>query len=885
MKEFEKMLLQGLQLGIFAAKSGLQFFRLIKNLTPGGVIQVGANYVLIPATDWIANRLNTRELSNKIRYKAGQLNMLLGPIVPRTIVQAGTNYMLVPATAWLDNPANIRALSNKIKCKVEQLSMLLDPIGYTTGKAIELLQPLIERAATAVAEEIAEEFNIEGEFAKEVIKIASSEAITMGVGELGNRISRSLASNPSSQTHDNKDWQPVPGSNNIPLSETSTELPKQRFLGNPVHDANSYRQPGSQPPMFPVAKTNPSSRPANLPPQVPDNTARRPMPEVRGTTPSCGDFTELPKQRVLGNPIRGENNHRQSGGNHPPMVPLARINPNRRPANLPPQVPDNTARRPMPETRTAAPSRGASNELPKQRFSGNPVHNANSYKQPGSQPPMFPVAKTNPSSRPANFAAQTPSKIARGAMAEPRTAAPSRGASKELPKQRFLGNPVHDANSYRQQGNRPMFFVQDRSIVCLLKIGQKLLYKQLAEILKENQKLEMELCKKAFSACNQANIKAKKDVLENRKKIIKLQLGFMLVELKMVSYFNRGTNINVQDFEHYYKIHLAMHVEALFNICTNNPNEAGANIINYCKGIFGNETEFSCVSNLLLELQSSVLNFNQTTEEINMLSVNKINNVLGNLAEKIDKNEAITKIFDVIDRRNYSQCGLLLKDGLLGEKGFLIGSMIEGIIKCEAMSVEEHARMQKFLRNLIAETAREQKEFRNLLYKMRAEYVQAVEKYKEQKNKWMDRLYTDMVAGKLTDKQLEIFERLIVADFNTSMEVLKANGIPAEVIKEYINANRDVMKALALTVIEVGKQKQSLASNVVDAVKVIGTQIINSKDNSKDNNKAVDNFLAGHQRALMPNAAQMPAVPQAEEQPEAEQDHREQAAHLNVPQL
>ncbi len=227
------------------------------------------------------------------------------------------------------------------------------------------------------------------------------------------------------------------------------------------------------------------------------------------------------------------------------------------------------------------------------------------------------------------------------------------------------------------------------------------------------------------------------------------------------------------------------------------------------------------------------------------------------VAEKFDLKSnlqtAMTKYFDNLESRNYSECGNLLRTGQLGEKGFLIGSMIQGTLKAYGDGQKYHYRTQLVLANLASEVIKGQTSFQTQLVQLQASYVQLTKEINEHyktrqeditkkmmdKQEQLEKIMLDP-DSKLSDERIKMYaasiahtqdklENVLKAYYSAATKLVEANKIPDGFIEKCMEAQKSIMQSITSSITEIAKQQSSGFKSLVDGAKEIAFKLIDEK--------------------------------------------------------
>lgn len=212
------------------------------------------------------------------------------------------------------------------------------------------------------------------------------------------------------------------------------------------------------------------------------------------------------------------------------------------------------------------------------------------------------------------------------------------------------------------------------------------------------------------------------------------------------------------------------------------------------------------------------------------------------------------QIVDMFQNNKLSQCGQLFKTGHMGEKGFLIGTVIEGVFGAEKRQQDNHLKTITFLNNLAVNIEANQKEFRtalirindersamlqNFLSSMDADLKQARAEMSKEIKDIMDKFFPNEIR-ELTNnelKALEMFKEMSMAKMKANVEMVKssreaainiinANKIDDQMFNNFIKSNEIIMTTLFDTIKELGKGQALVMQTITEAATNLATTIV-----------------------------------------------------------
>lgn len=333
-------------------------------------------------------------------------------------------------------------------------------------------------------------------------------------------------------------------------------------------------------------------------------------------------------------------------------------------------------------------------------------------------------------------------------------------------------------------------------------------------------------------------------LIDEARKLIKLMLGLFILEVKFsVASQQKSEEINFNQEE------IQNAIEQLFKECVEHPDKEYDILKNYLQRF---DSEVSEIPQIISELKQSFLEFNQLIKEAKIM-LDAASGAITKWSGDINMGDVVGKVMKSIDDRNYSQAGLLLREGKLGENGFLAGSMIEGMMNCHMASIKSHERMQFFLiklaekmvasqNNFLVEIVNIEKSRQDLVKTIDANYLRKLDEA------FKLVIEVDVAKKDLAMKALELVDTY----YKASKAVAKANGIDPDFQSKCIVAHQNVMTSLMDTLKNLGAQQSNSLIEGIKASKEIILKAIESTPGK--NNKS-----ANQDQAQLPQIAGQPA--------------------------
>lgn len=348
-------------------------------------------------------------------------------------------------------------------------------------------------------------------------------------------------------------------------------------------------------------------------------------------------------------------------------------------------------------------------------------------------------------------------------------------------------------------------------------------------------------------------------LIDEARKIIKLMLGLFIVEVKFSinsQQQNAKNNFNQEEIQN--------EIEELFKECIKNTHHEYEVLLNYLQRFKSDKTE---IPRILSALKQSFLEFNQLIREANIM-LDAAAGAVTKWSGDINMNDVVGKIMKSIDDRNYSQAGLLLREGKLGETGYLAGSMIEGLMKCKLASTQAHARMQVMLVALAEKTIQGEMEFRRKVLEIEDNRRSLVIKFNEALQQRMDRAmdFLNKAIDTGNDAYFKAAEKacdMVTASFPVMQEICKSNGMDPAFVTKCTEASTTVVSAMLQAVKEISKKEESELVAMFSAGKEIISKLIDvtySKPQVGATNVVGQAQLLG-QQGMFPAVANQPAQP------------------------
>ncbi|MBY0545447.1 MAG: hypothetical protein K2Q14_07875 [Gammaproteobacteria bacterium] len=223
-----------------------------------------------------------------------------------------------------------------------------------------------------------------------------------------------------------------------------------------------------------------------------------------------------------------------------------------------------------------------------------------------------------------------------------------------------------------------------------------------------------------------------------------------------------------------------------------------------------------------------------------------------------------SSITNFIQNQNLSQCGQLFKTGAMSEKGFIVGTVIEGIFGSEKLQQANHAKMQVFLTTLAEKITVNQNNFLNEVIRVNDDRTKLLNKFLTDTNsqlkvaqEGMDKHLTRIMNQYLPDepkkltelevRMLESLERIVRAHMETysamvrsaqeaGAKVISENKIDDQMINNCIDANKVIMNSLFETIKVLGQVQQTSIQMLAEAGTTIIKGVIGNGNNNNNQN-------------------------------------------------
>ena len=345
-------------------------------------------------------------------------------------------------------------------------------------------------------------------------------------------------------------------------------------------------------------------------------------------------------------------------------------------------------------------------------------------------------------------------------------------------------------------------------------------------------------------------------ILEEEKKIIRLYLGVILVEIKLYSSLH-SMDTKVFNFTAHEK-EIQNELTTVYIDCMENPSIGHALLMERYKDF----RHIEMIRNLMFLVERVFIDLNKTLasiKECTMSSVDVIFDKAMTVADKVDLKGNIatvmTKYFENLENKNYSECGNLMRSGQMGEVGFLVGTSIQGMFKAYSEGQMYHHRTQLVLAKLAEEVIKSQSSFQTQLLKLQETYATLTKEINQHymsrqddiAKKIMDERkgLLEMVAdGKISDTRFKIYSdsiahtqvqlrKTLEAYYSAAKHLVEANKIPPDFVTKCMKAQQMIMDSITGSINEITKQQSGAFKSLVDGTKDIVFKLIEQKAKSK----------------------------------------------------
>ncbi len=356
-------------------------------------------------------------------------------------------------------------------------------------------------------------------------------------------------------------------------------------------------------------------------------------------------------------------------------------------------------------------------------------------------------------------------------------------------------------------------------------------------------------------------------ILEEEKKIVKTYLGVLLIEIKQYNNLwaldTTFSQYNQQEKE------IQNELTELFIDCMKDPGEAYIlieNRFNYY------ENKIEMIRNLFFLINKAFIGLNKTLANIQKCNLSKIE------LDKVDLQGNIsgvmTRYFDHLETKNYSECVNLFVSGQLGEKGFIAGTIMQGLFTVYGEGQLYHHRMQLVLANLASEVIKGQTHFQTKLLQVQASYAQLTKIISEHyKNKQDDvtkrimdqqeRLSLMMMDPKWSDEQIKIhaasiahtqdkLQNILKAYYSAVTSLVEANTIPQDFVEKCMEAQKSIMQSFTSSLADIAKLQSGSLKSLIGRTKDAAFKMIEGNTPEKPSSKTITlSFSKDGSRAAM----------------------------------
>lgn len=309
----------------------------------------------------------------------------------------------------------------------------------------------------------------------------------------------------------------------------------------------------------------------------------------------------------------------------------------------------------------------------------------------------------------------------------------------------------------------------------------------------------IEIFVKKFQAYAEKKSVLDDELITEARKIIKLLLGMILLEVRLSKILS-DLSLGKESFNQEEVIN---EIEEVFKNCVSKDDQAYKMAKKYFSGL-----GYDCKKTKILfsELKEMFFKFNQLFKEESVMPKGS-NNVISKIVGDINFGDVVGQVMQSINDKNYSQVGLLLRDGKLGPSAGLAGLVIEGMFDAQKVSAEAHSRMQLALTEIMKQVVTDHQTFRMKVLEMDEKRIALVKSIAESETmKMVITSYNEAVKTKDKDQ---------IADARYALDLMR------ETTKDLIKLAEIICPGDPKFVVECQKQSSALVDNLRQTLEIL----------------------------------------------------------------
>ncbi len=312
--------------------------------------------------------------------------------------------------------------------------------------------------------------------------------------------------------------------------------------------------------------------------------------------------------------------------------------------------------------------------------------------------------------------------------------------------------------------------------------------------------------------------------INEKKNIIKLWLGIILIELKLCAEIDQSSNDPTLKNNKSLSKEITDEIDNLFKRCMQKPDLAYSTAIEYFKKISSKHTE---ISELLDKLKNYFTELNQLIDGTYSATKNTLWEVANGTEVRPEENSESADVYSTFltffENQQYSECGKLMRMGKLGEVGFFAGSIIEGIFAGHQLSTKSKFAIKCMVAKFISEVVKNQTKIHGHLHAMEEDrlrlFSDVEERYFKRTNMIIDR-YITSTDPQAEENSIKTLERLRIG----YDQVLQYGNtvIGRNQLNEIKNMHDTLIESLVTTIKQVCKQNAEEIDGIIgDSTKLV----------------------------------------------------------------
>ncbi len=238
-----------------------------------------------------------------------------------------------------------------------------------------------------------------------------------------------------------------------------------------------------------------------------------------------------------------------------------------------------------------------------------------------------------------------------------------------------------------------------------------------------------------------------------------------------------------------------------------------------------------------------------TTDSLSRRGIEGAGGIIDNWARGVTGEKMLQTAFNLIDNRNYSEAGNLMRDGKMGTAGVLAYTVFNGIAKNQEMAIQSQEKIKLTLAKILEQVVENDQIFTKDLMKIESDRQKLLDKISQRNSDVVKEIAGMLKASIENNKTLSepVVFRLLdhadkVSDNNTRLAETLCPG-DAQFMQKCKEANTKLVKNLTHTINEINKTEQQSLGKMFDTMKEVTFKLIDkalpdkpTNNNSENNN-------------------------------------------------